>query len=65
MRLCIDVACSASVQAALTVAASALDAHLQRDVTISKLLVEVRPGSGLCPALGIFERVCTGGGLVV
>jgi len=46
-----------NLQAALTVATMALDAQLQGDPTIGKLLVKVRPGSAPCPALGIYEQV--------
>ena len=45
-------------QAALTVAALALDAQLHRDPTVGKVLVKVRPGSAPCPWLGIYEQVC-------
>ena len=49
---------SVKSQAALTVAALALDTQLHRDPAIGRVLVKVRPGSAPCPGLNIYEQVC-------
>jgi len=46
-----------NLQAALALAAPALDAELQRDPTVGKALVKVRPGSALFPAPPAYEQV--------
>ena len=45
-------------QAALAVAALHLDAQLQRDPTVSKMLVKVHPGSAASPVPPAYEEVC-------
>ncbi len=46
-----------NAQAALTVAAAALDAQLQRDPSISKVLAKVQPGLTPSPAPPAYEEV--------
>ncbi len=46
-----------NAQAALAVAAPALDAQLQRDSVVSKVLIKVQPGSALNPAPPVYEQV--------
>ena len=48
--ICLDATRHINLQATLMVAASALDAQLQRESTVSKVLVRVRPGCASCPA---------------
>lgn len=47
-------------QAALTLAAPVLDAHLQAHPTVGKMLVKVQPRSPSCPAPPVYDKVRPG-----